>query len=287
MMAANSLRREERIGLLVALALHAALVAALLLQPDHHAAFPMPERMVVSLSRDVALESTAPNPAQDSQAAIAPTLSPEPALAPEPEPVVQPRKVVPPTPPKPVAKPLAKAPPKPTPKPRSTPVRDPISQQIERPSSRTAPASKTPAKPVDKKGGGARIGNDFLKGATSGERNENAALPASAIGAAERSSLAQAIARQLKPRWSAPQGADAELLVTVLSFELNPDGSLAGPPRVVSQDGITPANRTQAGRHAEQAIRAVQLAAPFDLPEKYFNVWKRISAFRFDRKLSQ
>lgn len=287
MIAVNSLRSEERVGLVVALALHAALVAALLLQPKRHSLVPVPERMVVSLSRDVALESTAPNPAQDSQAAIAPTLSPEPAPAPEPEPVVQPRKPVPPAPPKPTAKPLAKVMPKPVPRPRPSQAPDPISQQITRPSTKPAPASKTLAKPAEKKGGGARVGSDFLKGATSGERSEDAALPASAIGPAERASLAQAIARQLKPRWSAPQGADAELLVTVLSFELNPDGSLAGPPRVVGQDGITPANRTQAGRHAEQAIRAVQLAAPFDLPTRYYNVWKRISAFRFDRKLSQ
>ncbi len=283
MIAASSLRSEERVGLVVALALHAALVAVLLLQPKRHLVVPVPERMVVSLSRDVALESTAPNPAEDSQAAIAPTLSPEPAPAPEPQPVVQPRKVAPPTPPKPIAKVI----PKPAPRPRPSPVSDPISQQIDRPSSKSATSKKTPAKPAEKRGGGARVGSDFLKGATSGERSEDTALPASAIGAAERASLAQAIARQLKPNWSAPQGADAELLVTVLSFELNPDGNLAGPPRVVSQDGITPANRTQSGRHAEQAIRAVQLAAPFDLPAKYYNVWKRISAFRFDRKLSQ
>ena len=68
---------------------------------------------------------------------------------------------------------------------------------------------------------------------------------------------------------------------------LNPDGTLAGKPQVVSQSGITDGNRPQAGRHAELAVRAVELAAPFDLPAKYYNAWKRVSAFRFDRKLSQ
>ena len=29
------------------------------------------------------------------------------------------------------------------------------------------------------------------------------------------------------------------------------------------------------------------LAAPFDLPEQYYDSWKRVAAFRFDRKLSQ
>jgi hypothetical protein len=98
--------------------------------------------------------------------------------------------------------------------------------------------------------------------------------------------LGSAVARQIKPHWTAPQGADADKLVTVISWSLNPDGSLAGRPDVVQQLGVNDANRAQAQRHAEQAIRAVQLAAPFDLPAPYYAKWKRAS-FRFDRKLSQ
>jgi hypothetical protein len=55
----------------------------------------------------------------------------------------------------------------------------------------------------------------------------------------------------------------------------------------VRQEGITDANRAQAARHAEQAIRAVRLAAPFNLPDEFYPAWKRVTAFRFDRKLSQ
>ena len=80
---------------------------------------------------------------------------------------------------------------------------------------------------------------------------------------------------------------EAEKLVTILAWDLNPDGTLAGSPRVVRQDGITDANRAQAQRHAEQAVRAVRLAAPFDLPSEYYPAWKRIAEFRFDRRLSQ
>jgi len=93
----------------------------------------------------------------------------------------------------------------------------------------------------------------------------------------------------LKPHWQgrAPSGADAEQLVSIIAFDLNPDGSLRGRPRLVSQQGITPANSAQKERHAEVAIRAVQLAAPFDLPPEYYNAWKTISGARFDRNLSQ
>ena len=111
--------------------------------------------------------------------------------------------------------------------------------------------------------------------------------PAAAFGPEVAASLVSGIARQIKPHWTAPQGVDADKLVTVLAWSLNPDGSLAGRPQVVQQLGITDTNRTQAQRHAEQAIRAVQLAAPFNLPAPYYAKWKRVASFRFDRKLSQ
>jgi hypothetical protein len=136
--------------------------------------------------------------------------------------------------------------------------------------------------------GASRIGNDFLKGVTGGKASGKAPTQGAAvIGPEVKSALAGAIARQLKPHWSAPQGVDAEKLVTFLSWDLNRDGSLAGPPRVVRQEGITDSNRQQAARHAELAIRAVELAAPFQLPPQYYDVWKHIPVSRFDRNLAQ
>jgi uncharacterized protein YbjT (DUF2867 family) len=73
----------------------------------------------------------------------------------------------------------------------------------------------------------------------------------------------------------------------VLAWDLNRDGSLAGTPRVVRQEGVNDVNRAQAPRHAEQAIRAVRLAAPFVLPADLYDGWKRVSDFRFDKRLSQ
>lgn len=91
------------------------------------------------------------------------------------------------------------------------------------------------------------------------------------------------MARQIKPHWSAPQGVDVELLVTNISWDLNPDGSLKGVPRLVSQTGVNDSNRPQAKLHAERAIRAIQLAAPFNLPAEYYDVWKSPRNVRFDR----
>ena len=65
------------------------------------------------------------------------------------------------------------------------------------------------------------------------------------------------------------------------------DGAPIRRPEMVRQTGVTPVNEAQAKRHAEQAIRAVQLAAPFKLPDEYYNAWKVVGPFGFDWKLSQ
>jgi len=251
------LNREERLGLGIAAVAHVALVAALVWQVnDEPEALPIPERMTVSLADDVSLESTAPNPVPESQAAVAPVLSDEPA------PVVEPVREIP----------------RPTPRVTATPTPTPRSTQRPTP-------TPTPRASPSRQAGGTRLGDDFLKNLGNSDSN-NRGTPAQTFGAAEAASLIQAISRKIKPHWNAPQGVDAEKLVTVLSFNLNPDGSLNGTPRVVSQSGITDSNRPQAALHAERAIRAVQLAAPFDdLPDQFYDKWKRIASLRFDRRL--
>jgi hypothetical protein len=42
---------------------------------------------------------------------------------------------------------------------------------------------------------------------------------------------------------------ETDQLVTILAFDLNPDGTLAGPVTVVRQEGVTASNRPQAGLH--------------------------------------
>lgn len=287
-MAAIALPREERVGLALAVAAHIALVVFLVWRPLGKQVLPSPERMTVTISDEVGLTSTSPKPAARPAPDVAPELGepapPEPAVLPpvpqppkpappKPEPIVRPA----PPPPRPVAKPV---PPRPAP-PRVQPPRP-------QPAARPAPTRAQPAARPPRNAGANRIGDDFLKGTPAAQNNGTSRNPpAQAIGPAVRSSLAGAISRQLKPNWAAPQGVDADKLVTILSWSLNRDGTLAGRPTVVRQDGITDSNRPQAERHAEQAIRAVQLAAPFDLPEEYYDAWKRVASFRFDRKLSQ
>lgn len=248
---------EERVGLAIALAAHAALLGLIVWHPPMAVPVPPPERISVTLSDEVGLTSTSPEPDAMAAPDTAPELGEQ--VVEVPQPVTPPR-------PAPIA----------APQPRPQP--DIIAEIAKR-----SPARRVIPRPP----GASRISNDFLNGvpgaqATGTSRNP----PAAVIGPGVQASLAGAISRQLRPHWAAPQGADAEKLVTLVRFRLGRDGSLMGAPEVVSQTGITPANEAQKRLHAEQAIRAVRLAAPFDLPDEYFSAWQVVTS-RFDRRLSQ
>ena len=256
MPALANLRREERISLGIAAAAHLLRFATMALYDNQRAPMPVPERMEVSLADEISLQSTAPDPTASPRASVAPEIAAET------------------TPPEPVEVQPATQQPQPSVQPRVEPRPQPPVTQ------------RTPPRPAEtKRPTGTRIGTDFLEGSGTSTSRDRTGSTASAFGPAEQASLASAINRQLKEFWSAPSGVDSELLVTVLTWEMNEDGSLKGSPRVVSQSGINDSNRPQAALHAERAMRAVQLAAPFDLPPQFYDKWRRVREWRFDRKL--
>ena len=250
---------DERTGLIVALALHLAILAVLVTQAllEAQEMPPRTARMVVSLAEDVGLEATAPEPVEDSRAAVAPELSDVPTPAPE---ILE-------APSKPIVdRSMPRSEPRPRPRP-DRPRRQPDARPTEQPK-------------------GSRIGNNFLAGSGDSTTTNETRPPASQIGASAKASIGQAVARQIKPHWAPPNGPEVDAIVTFVRFRLNEDGSLNGRPTVVRQTGINDTNRAQAGRHGEQAIRAVQLAAPFDLPPEYYEAWKTITA-NLDWRLAQ
>ena len=178
-MATRTLTRQEAAALIVAVALHAALVwwlAVLRPSPDP---LPMPEAITVTLSDEVGLTSTSPTPnVADPAAAAAPELGD--------------------TPPEPA--PIERVEPSPIPRVQPRPPERVISRQADRP--------PPPKVTQPNRSGAQRVDRDFLKGVSGASGDSQSALvPAAQIGANVRSSLASAIARELKPRWVAPQGA--------------------------------------------------------------------------------
>lgn len=315
-MAQPALRKDEKVGLAAAVVLHGALVAILLMQAVRTEVSVYPERMTVNLTSEVGLEASAPDPVSESRAAIAPTLSEDPAPAPAPEPAPEPA----PAPPQRAERAPAPQPrPQPTraaqprPQPRATPTRaarpTPAPTQASRERSRpdrtpaprassapapaqrasSAPApraarSPAPAQPAQRSGG-SRIGDDFLEGRGASTTTQETRAPAARFGSAERAALSSAITRQLRPHWTAPSGLDAELLVSTVSWDLNADGTLRGTPRCrTDAASINDSNRPQATLHCERAIRAVQRAAPFNLPDQFYDRWKALE-WVFDRRL--
>lgn len=265
--AAAGFRREDGLGIAIALGLHAALLVGLIAWDRAAPSSAIPDRITVTVSDEIALESVSPNPMADPAPSVAEELGPVEQVS-EPTPP-QPTTVTEPPQPRPV---MAPAPAKSAPTPPKAATKPPAK-----------PAAKAqPTKPATR-ATGSRLGNDFLSG--TGGKGADADQPAAKAGPLTAASLSSAISRQLRPHWTAPQGVDAEKLITVLSWRMDRNGSLIGRPEVVSQSGVTPANEAQKQRHAELAIRAVQLAAPFDLPDDYYDTWKNVSSFRFDRRL--
>ncbi|QYJ07705.1 energy transducer TonB [Qipengyuania flava] len=267
-MESRGIRAEERTGLIVAVVLHLALLAMLIVQGLFPApVIDPPQRMTVSLAEDVGMAATAPDPVAESRASVAPMLDLTTAPTPEQDQPVPPEAERP----TPQAQPQSSA---------------PSSRTDSRPRRRPDPP-RTQAQPQRSESrGGSRLGDNFLSGAGDSTTTSETRTPASQIGASTKASLFQAVARQLRPHWQPPSGPDVDKIVTKVRFRLNPDGTLASPPSVVGQRGVTATNSAQAGRHGEQAIRAVQLAAPLDLPEEYYEAWKLITV-DFDWRLAQ
>lgn len=301
---AFALDRREGAGLGVAILGHAVLFGLLsvgfLATPNPLKLEPTP--IEISLTDEVGLKSEAPviqkeAPAERLAETPGPVEreTPPPAPQPDPQPVARPDpappKPVPAAQPKPQPKPVPKAEPKKTPpapakaEPKAKTQPKTAEPQPKAAAKRTASQSKaqqsTASKAVRPTG---RL-TGIVDGLTDQPSKGKATTPqASQIGNTVKAALAAEVIRQLRPHWKSPTGADVELLRTQVEIRLNRDGTLAAPPRVVGQTGVTASNRPQADLHKERALAAVKLAAPFRLPPDYYEAWKLITP-TFDRRL--
>ena len=250
--------RAEATGFGVALAGHAALLAALTLGLAAWTSTPPPSDAIeVSFVDEVGLVSAAPEPAQvPPDQGMAPDSGPPEDAAPSPPP--DPR----PAPPLPEPRPAPSIEPRPAPK-------------------QTQPQRTRPTPPRAPPGTGERtrrprIGDEILDGIgrdPSPSRTRQA--PAATMSAAAAADIASAIARQVQPcadRQVYP-GPGSERIATELNLRLNRNGSLAGRPRVVRQTGIDDENRRYADRVADLAIRSFVECSPLrGLPAELYDV---------------
>ena len=258
--------RSESIGLGVSTTVHGLIIAAIVLGLFQWTAPKViqPPALEVSLTDTIGLESSATSH-EEAQTAQAPDLgAAEPDAAPDQATIADE--------PKPAPKPVATPEPKPTPKPQP---------KVEASKTTGAKGNQT-GKPR------ASMLGDLLKGLDAPAKSNGTSTEATGtapISAEAARALSAEIRRQIKPFWRAPTGVDADKLVTTLRWRINPDGTLSGAPSLVSQTGKTASNQPQQQLHVEAAIRAVRAAAPFKLPEDYYENWKYIESFSFDKRL--
>ncbi|MDZ3832771.1 MAG: hypothetical protein U0S50_13290 [Sphingopyxis sp.] len=267
MAAARASWGTERRGVAVAVALHVVVIGLLSVQwTAGERRFDNPP-MEVDLIAETAPISTAPIISESPPAArlgeeftndiAAPAPVPTPA-PPIPDPIVRPNpapapkqvKRPPPTPPKKQAPPAQKSQPKATPKAPSA--KDRTTRPTGRLDGIAEGLSKTQPKTPASKG-----------------------APAAATAAEVKRSIDVSIKSAVAPRWNSCRvsGVDVDQLKTVVKFRLTRSGTLAGFTSVTTS-GDNESNKFQIQRHQECAKRAVELSAPFDLPEDNYDFWQ-------------
>ena len=241
-MTATAFRRDESLGLALALLGHAALLGWLVWQ---RAPAPLPpsDRMTVTISDEVAPVSTSPDPGADPALDAGPVVGEAAPLVPEqmarPAPAPQPRAAQVPTAP---AQPARKAPPK-------------------------APA----------RAGATSFDNAFSSGIAGGNLAGKAKTASAAqVSAQQRSSWSSLIGNRVRGPWNgcAVKGLEVEQLRATVRFLLASDGSVLSidEPQMT---GTTPANQAQVRPFRDCAVRAIKLAAPFaGLPPEFYDDWK-------------
>ena len=250
-MAAHALRREESLGLALALVAHAGLISWLVWQPAP-ASLPPPERMTVTISDEVGPVSTAPlvqpEEAAPDKGPVIGDAPPPPAALTKPEPV------------------------QPLPLPRSA------VPQPAKPAAKPAPvqATRQPAKPATK-GGASAFDNAFASGVPGAPANGKAKTPPAAQASAQQvSAWTSLIGSRVRGPWNScsVSGLDTQNLRAVVRFTLGRDGSILSisDPEV---SGVSPSNQPQVRPFRDCALRAIKLAAPFPgLPSEFYDSWK-------------
>ncbi len=270
--------RAEATGFGLAVAGHAALLAALTLGLASLSNAPAPAPTIeVSFVDEIGLVSASPLPSIEPPAQT---------MAPETGPTEDAAMDSLPDPAQPVPDPRP-APPQPQPAPRQaapTPSRERAAPQ---------PAQERPA-PARRQGSGERtrrslLGDDLLKGIgrdPSPSRSQNP--PGAVMSQQAMADIGSAIQRQIQPcadRQVDP-GPGANQIVTTINLRLNRDGSLAGRPTVVRQQGINDQNRRYADRVADLAIAAFTGCAPLrGLPQNLYDVPRGWSNFTLNYRL--
>lgn len=149
----------------------------------------------------------------------------------------------------------------------------PTKSAVKPPSSKAPPAKGPPARrpntPTGRLDGIAEgLGKEATKAPGRG-------VPAAQTAAEVRKSIDVSIKGAVASRWNSCRvsGVDVDALKTTVKFRLTQSGGLDSVTSVVTT-GQNDSNQFQVSRHQECAKRAIELAAPFDLPPENYDFWR-------------
>jgi outer membrane biosynthesis protein TonB len=252
-------------GLIGALAIHAAIVAAMLFTWEHPLDITQDNTPVVPVDLVTLADKTNIMP-------VAPKIV-------APEPVVQPEKLIvqPPT----VA--TEQAEPAPSEQPSSQPVVKAPTLPV------VTPRARPQARPDEKK---AFNVDDVFKivDKVAPQRNRSADTKADpqtrkGIGAqnANTMDLVDSLKNQIEQCWTPPAGAPhPEQLIVYVKLLLNPDGSVLGTPQLTAESNAAVAGNPFMRAAADAAQRAIYVCQPFKLlPANRYADWRE-STIKFD-----
>ncbi|HEY0104945.1 MAG TPA: hypothetical protein VGB91_02590 [Rhizomicrobium sp.] len=264
--------RGPRFGILVAVLLHGAIVAATLFSWQHklEIADETPPVVPVDLVTLADKTNIAPTVARD-----VPKTAPDEVKPPEPVP----------TPPAP-----APTPPPPPPQAEAAPEPVPSQPVLPKPAALPKPMLKPPpAPPAEQKKPKA---DDFsallnkLTTAPAAPRNARVAdRSVRGVGSmnAMTMDLQDALRNQIAQCWSPPVGAPhPEQLRPQFRLQLNRDGTVAGMPQLTLQSAADAAGNPYMRAAIEAARRAIMTCQPYKLPPDKYDTWRDIDSLDFD-----
>lgn len=263
--------RAEASGLGIAVAGHAALLAALSLGFANAVSPPaMNSPIEVSFVDEIGLQSAVTEISTEPPAqSIAPDMGMPEEAAPAAE-----------APPQPMPAPTAADDPAP---PRPAPKQAPAKAQPAKASS-TKTATKSNQQGKAKATTGSRLGDNFLKGIGNDPSPSRSQRPTgTTMSSQAAASIGAAILRQVQPcaNRQVKPGPGAERIRVTINLRLNPDGSLASRPRVTGRTGVDDENRRYAERVDDLAIATFVGCSPLrGLPEELYDVpngWSNFS----------
>ena len=259
----RAVRGKEGRGFAIAVGAHVLIIGLLSVQwTAGERRFDNPP-MEVDLIAETAVRSTAPVISETPPAARLGEEDDVDIAAPEPMPT--------PPLPEPVVRPTPAPTPKQVARPKQAPKQPPAAKTAQPKAAPKAPPAKDrTARPTGRLDG---IAEGLSKSQPKSPSSKGA--PASATAAEVRRSIDVSIKSAVAPRWNSCRvsGVDVDQLKTVVKFRLTPSGALAGFTGVTTS-GENDSNKFQIQRHQECAKRAVELAAPFELPEENYSFWQ-------------